>query len=166
MKGIIMHLSRRTVSVLTILIAVVLLFLFSVFIFSQRPIEQAREETTNLINIDHPIEETTEFYLLTTPEETYFSLEFTTTDNEPMYGIVARDSGETVYYNYNELITNEDALAITVNDLNPTEVQQARLGLVEDEPVWEVTYIDEDSTMGYYYISAKDGSWIQTISNL
>ena len=161
-----MHLSLRTVSILTVIIAVILLFLLSVFMFSQRPIEQAREETTSLINIEYPVEDTSDFYWLTTPDETYFSLEFTTTDDKQMYGIVARDSGETVYYDYNELITNDDALAITVNDLDPLEVQQARLGLVENEPVWEVTYTDKESRMGYYYISAKDGSWIQTISNL
>lgn len=161
-----MHLSRRTVSILTVIIAVILLFLLSVFMFSQRPIEQAREETTSLINIEYPVEDTSDFYWLTTPDETYFSLEFTTTDDKQMYAIVARDSGETVYYDYNELITNDDALAITVNDLDPLEVQQARLGLVENEPVWEVTYTDKESRMGYYYISAKDGSWIQTISNL
>ena len=161
-----MHLSRRTVSILTVIIAVILLFLLSVFMFSQRPIEQAREETTSLINIEYPVEDTSDFYWLTTPDETYFSLEFTTTDDKQMYGIVARDSGETVYYDYNELITNDDALAITVNDLDPLEVQQARLVLVENEPVWEVTYTDKETRMGYYYISAKDGSWIQTISNL
>lgn len=161
-----MRLSRRTVSILTVLIAAILFFLLSVFILSQSPIEQAKEETINLVNIDHPVESTENFYWLTTPKETYFSLEFTTTDNKKMYAIVTRDGGESTYFNYNELITKEDALAIAVNDIKPKEVQQSRLGLIDNQPVWEVTFIDENSDMGYYYISAKDGAWIQTISNL
>ncbi|MBG9982340.1 hypothetical protein HZY86_04355 [Aerococcaceae bacterium DSM 111020] len=161
-----MRLSRRTVSILTILIAIILLSLLTVFMLSQSSVEKARKETEQLVSVDYPVETTDNFYWLTTPQETYFSLEFETTDNQKMYAIIARDGGESVYYNYDELITFEDAKSIAMNDLNPQKVTQSRLGLMNNEPVWEVTYLDENSDMGYYYLSAKDGSWIQTISNL
>ena len=43
---------------------------------------------------------------------------------------------------------------------------QARLGKMDNRPVWEVTFKDQSGIMSYYYLDATDGEWIQTIANL
>lgn len=159
-----MKLSRRTVTVLTVLLAVILLFLLTIFMRSQQPIEQARKEVIQLVELDYEIEDTQRFYWLTTPDATYFSLEFTT-NGEPMYAVVARDGGDTTYYTPADIISNEDAQSILVADLNPHEILQARLGMIENDPVWEVTFKEEDNRLGYYYIDARDGEIVQIIRN-
>ena len=43
---------------------------------------------------------------------------------------------------------------------------QARLGMIKDTPVWEITIKNDNNTLTYYYLNAQDGSWLQKIENI
>ena len=50
--------------------------------------------------------------------------------------------------------------------MQPDKILQMRLAQINQEPVWEATIKNNNGTITYYIISAKDGTWIQTIENI
>lgn len=158
--------SQRLVNSLTAIIVILLIVFMGIFMMSQQSINQAQAETEQLVALDHPIKQVNKFYWLTTPEETFFSLDFTDQEGEGRYAIVAQEGGDVVYYKHNEIISENDAKGLTLNYTESKDIIQARLGMYNNKPVWEVTFTNEDDAMNYYYIDAQTGEWIQTIANL
>ena len=163
-----MPLSRRTVNVLTLIIVLILLAFIGMFMASERSINQAKQETVRLVEVDHDVKKVNKFYWLTTTEATYFSLDYQNEENKQSYAIVARDGGDVHYFSPQDIISEADAKAITVanNEDNLKDIVAARLGLLDGQPVWEITFKTKEATMTYYYINAKNGQNIQVISNL
>ncbi|MFY9902626.1 MAG: PepSY domain-containing protein, partial [Trichococcus sp.] len=62
--------------------------------------------------------------------------------------------------------TESEAKSITQADKNPERILEARLGIENEEPVWEVTYKNANNTIGYYLISAISGKWLKDIENI
>ena len=156
---------RRTVSLLSLLILLVMAFFLFLFMRSQASFNQAEEEAVRLVSYDHDISAVNYFYWTTT-DGTYFSLDFTDGEGQDYYAIIAQDGGEVSYYTHDDLISKEDALSITLNDKDPYELMQVRLGLFEEKPVWEVTIKNDNDTISYYYLNAKNGQWVQSIENI
>lgn len=158
--------SQRLVNRLTAIIVILLIVFMGIFMMSQQSINQAQAETEQLVSLDHPIKQVNKFYWLTTPEETFFSLDFTDQEGEGRYAIVAQEGGDVFYYKHNEIITEKDAKGLTLNYAESKNIIQARLGMYHNKPVWEVTFTNNEDAMNYYYIDAQTGEWIQTIANL
>lgn len=158
--------SQRFVNTLTAIIVILLIVFMGIFMMSQQSINQAQAETEELVSLDYPVDRTNKFYWLTTPAETFFAIDFTDEAGDDRYAIVAQEGGDIFYFNHNELITEEDAKGLTLNYAETKEIIQARLGMYNGKPVWEVTFTDEADGMNYYYIDAQTGEWIQTIANL
>lgn len=156
--------SQRTINLLTI--AVILLILLSLLVYTtiQRPIKQARKEVIQLVSLDYPIEKVNAFYWLTANQDAYFSLDFTDEEEQERYALVDRNSGDITYYEASDLLSHDEALAITKNDKEPSKLMQARLGQLDGKVVWEVSYKDADDLLNYYYLDATNGEWIQTIN--
>lgn len=132
---------------------------------SQSDINQAENETIKLVEYDHKVKSVNDFYW-TTIGKTYFSLDFIDEDNNQRYAIVSQDGGDTKYYTPKDIISKEDAMSITVNNVKPYKIMQSRLGIHENQPVWEMTLLNENDTISYYYLNATNGEWIQTIENI
>ena len=64
------------------------------------------------------------------------------------------------------VINEQEARSITKQAKHTDEILEARLGMIKDEPVWEVNYRTKNQRIGYYYISAKNGQWIKDIENI
>ena len=160
--------SRRTVNFLTGIIVVVLLVILSLFMASDRSVNQAKQETIKLVEVDHKVQKVNKFYWLTNTEATYFSLDFQDEKDQQVYAIVAREGGDIHYFTSKDIISEEDAQAITVadNEDHLKDILQARLGLLDNQPIWEVTFKADNDTMTYYYVDAETGKCLQTITNL
>lgn len=157
--------NRKTVSILTLIFLLILTSILVVFMQSQTKINQAEEETIALIEYDYPVDTINKFYWVTIGE-TYFSMDFVDEAGQQRYAIVAQEGGDMQYYTPDEIISEQEANAIGLNDTGATDIIQTRLGLFNNEPVWELTLRNENNTITYYYIKATDGSWVQTISNI
>ena len=110
-------------------------------------------------------EKITDFYWFNT-EETYYSLAGITTEGQQMYAIVSPDKKEVTVLQQDAVINEQEARSITKQAKNTDEILEARLGMIKDEPVWEVNYRTKNQRIGYYYISAKNGQWIKDIENI
>lgn len=126
---------------------------------------QAQEETVELVELDYNVEKVNDFYWVTI-NESYFTLDFTDDEGNQMYAIVTQDGGDIAYYTSQDLISHQDALSITLSENEPTKLLQPRLGMLDNHPVWEISFKAENNTLSYYYINASNGEWIQTIANI
>lgn len=157
--------NRKTVSVLTAIFLILLVSILGVFMQSQARVNQAEEETVSLVEFDYTVDKINKFYWVTT-DNTYFSLDFIDEGGAQHFAIVAQDGGDIQYYAENEIISEQDASDIAINETSSLNIIQTRLGLLEDKPVWEVTLKNENNTLTYFYIDASTGRWVKTISNI
>ena len=149
---------------------IVLLFLmivssYTIFYRSQQPILQAEKEATAIAEENANIQKVQDFYWYN-GSETYFTLAGIDDNNEELYVIIKKDGGETTILNTAEVITESEAKSITQADKNPERILEARLGMENEEPVWEVTYKNANDTICYYLISAISGKWLKDIENI
>ncbi|MCW6659698.1 PepSY domain-containing protein [Aerococcaceae bacterium NML191292] len=157
--------NRKTVSILTFICLLILLCFTWLFWQSQTKISQAESEAVKLVEYDYPVKSVKRFYWVTI-DQTYFSLFFEDKDGQERYAIIARDGGKAQYYTPNDIISEEDAISIAKGDVNPHKILQARLGIMDDKPVWEVTFKNANGTLTYYYLNATNGEWIEKIENI
>lgn len=158
-------LSRRLVTVLTLLLLFLSAFLLWIFMQSQQGILQAEKEARALVELDYPIKEVNEFYW-TTNDKTYFSMDFVDKAGQERYAIINQDGGDISYYTPIDIISKEDAQAIAASENKIAKFMNVRLGKLDGVPVWEVSFKDKKNLLHYYYINATNGQWIQTIGNL
>lgn len=157
--------SRKLISTLTLLLLILLVSLFFFFIRTQDSIYQAEDESIALVKHDYQIKRVNNFYW-STIQETYFSLDFVDKDDVHRYAIISQEGGEVKYFTNDEIINQEEARSIVLNDMNPHDIMQLRLSLIDDQPVWEASIKNENGMLTYYTINAKDGKWVQTVENI
>ncbi|MBF6977783.1 hypothetical protein IU403_01330 [Aerococcaceae bacterium zg-BR22] len=157
--------SKKLISFLTIVFLILLISFSALFIRTQDRIYRAEDEAVKLVSYDHEVKKVNKFFW-STIDKTYFGLDFIGKDKKQHYALIAQDGGDTHYFTQNDIISEEDAKAITLNDVKPHRILQMRLSLLNAKPVWEATIKNKNGTLTYYTISAADGSWIQTIENL
>lgn len=157
--------NRKTVSVLTAIFLILLMSILGVFMQSQSRVNQAEEETVSLVEFDYDVDKINKFYWITT-DNTYFSLDFIDQEGAQHFAIVAQDGGDVQYYTENQIISEQDASDIAINETSLMNIIQTRLGLLDQKPIWEVTLKNENNTLTYYYIDAATGRWVKTISNI
>ena len=157
--------NRKTVSVFTAIFLILLMSILGVFMQSQSRVNQAEEETVSLVEFDYDVDKINKFYWITT-DNTYFSLDFIDQEGAQHFAIVAQDGGDVQYYTENQIISEQDASDIAINETSLMNIIQTRLGLLDQKPIWEVTLKNENNTLTYYYIDAATGRWVKTISNI
>jgi uncharacterized protein YpmB len=63
--------------------------------------------------------------------------------------------------NYSEGKTKEEIEKIATNQLNPAKIISIELGMENNVPLWEVTYLDSSNTYNYDYYDFKTGEWLK-----
>lgn len=157
--------NKRTVSILTFLTLVIMIALLGVFVRSQVAINRAEDEAIALVSYDHKVKSVNDFYWTTT-DQAVFTMEFLDDQGQAFYAIIEREGGNIHYYPVEDLINEADAKAITASEIKNPKILQARLGLYEGQPAWEMTIKNQNQTITYYLLSAETGEWLQTISNI
>lgn len=132
---------------------------------SQQPIVRAEKKVYEKAKSEIDINGVEEFYMFT-KDKTYYSIVSTNKEGRLVY---CSYDPKTDYFKSgygDEMVNETDALAITRYNLPEAEVKEARLGVDEEQFVWEVSFYAEDGSLGYHYIDATTGQWYETINNL
>lgn len=156
---------RKTVSLITLLLLIIMVSLLWVFLSSQASLNQAEEEALALIALDHEVDHVNDFYWMTT-DKSYFSLDFVDKNEDQYYAIIEREGGDIHYYKKGQIITEDDARSITASEVENPKILQTRLGMFHNQPAWEMTLKNKNGTLSYLILDALTGEWIQTISNI
>ncbi len=156
---------RGTVFGIVCILLAIIFTVARVFYVTEEPKLLKQKEAVTLMQEDVQFQEITDFYWFNT-SETFYSIAGTTIEGNKVYAIVSPDTKKVVVVDQAKYISEEDAKAITLHEKQPQTVKQARLGMIGNEPVWEVNYQISEHSIGYYYILAKNGQWIKDIENI
>lgn len=138
----------------------------STYFKSQLPIIQAENAVMAKAEAELDLQKYEKLYLFTKGETTYYSIVAINQENRPVYFSYDPESEYTKFGYGDEMVNEIDALALARYNLPNVEVKEARLGIEDDQFVWEVSFYAEDGSLGYHYIDATTGQWYETINNL
>lgn len=139
----------------------------SIFIYQRANAPRARAENetitflterTDLVKPEH-------FYWYNGSETTFSIRGFNEEEEEKLY-IVRQEGGEITTLNISDTLSEQDAIRQTREAREPKRILDTKVGLMNDTPIWEVTYRNENDRLGYYIIDLQTGEWIRTIDNI
>lgn len=152
---------------ITLLVTMLLLILgvTAILTRSLSPYNQAQAETTELATRRANLAEAEDFYWFN-GDETFFTVTGTDTEGTPIIVIVQQDGGAIEVINQADAITAYEAIEKTIHRETPQSILEARIGMYNDAPIWEVSFKQENGSLGYSIYSLTSGEWIRTIKNI
>lgn len=150
---------------LTVFLLIILLTGLGLYISVNSDLRAAENSTLKLVEKDYQVSQVTEFYWVTI-NETSYSMKFVDKVGQTYYAIMNQDATTPTYYSENDLISQQDAESIAASDLENTRILNTRLGLMDNDPTWEIVLKNEDNTLIYYRLDARDGTWKQKIDGI
>lgn len=129
------------------------------------PYNQAKQEASVIAQREADLVNVEEFYWYN-GSETYFSLIGDNEEGEGIVVIIRQEGGQVMTFPLDEVYPETDAIRQVINEKSPERILQARIGIEEESPVWEVSYRNESGRIGYYIMDLETGEWIRTIDNI
>ncbi|MBO9128214.1 DUF5590 domain-containing protein [Bacillus sp. 165] len=77
---------------------------------------------------------------------------------------VPEKKGQTVIRKVNDGISEQQAVQIVEKERSPKEIIKVKLGIENNVPLWEITYIDQEDRYTYYYMDYEDGKFLKRYS--
>ncbi|MER2063854.1 MAG: DUF5590 domain-containing protein [Alkalibacterium sp.] len=132
---------------------------------ARTPYRQAENETITFLSERTDLDRVEDFYWYN-GETTIFTVRgFNEADQEKYY-IVQSEGGNIMTFDASETVTEQAARRQTREAREPKRILNAKVGLMDDTPIWEVTYKNENDRLGYYIIDLQTGEWLRTIDNI
>ncbi len=156
---------KKFLTFLLISMLLLILGVTTVITRSLTPYNQARKETIDVAQRRSDLVEADEFYWFN-GEETYFTVTGTNSEGTSIVVIVQQDGGDIQIFNQEDILTEREAILETMQRVEPKEIMEARIGVYNDQAVWEVSFRQENDTIGYNILSLTSGEWLRTIKNL
>ena len=156
---------RRTMFILLLTLFLLFLAAASIFLVSVDPKIKKRNDALTMMAPTVEFSKVTKFYLFNT-DTSFYTVMGENKEGNAIYAIIPEEGGDVTILQQSAVVNEQEARSITLQDKPDVEVLEARLGLLNGEPVWEVNYRMSNQRIGYYYISAKNGKWIKDIENI
>lgn len=157
---------KKNIFIVSIVVMIVVIaFSISVYQTASKPLHKAEDEAFAVAKSNAGLTKVEDFYWYN-GTETYFTVTGTNQENEAVIAIVAQDGGDTTVLNQADIITEAEAVQLTRQAVNPKEILEARIGIEDETPIWEVAYKQENGRLGYYVLSLETGEWIKGIENI
>lgn len=80
-------------------------------------------------------------------------------DGNEIYVFVPDEDGEMIEIDAEDGITAEDAIQIVENDQKVSKILSTQIGIEDEKPLWEITYLDDKERLVYYYLDFKTGDY-------
>lgn len=132
---------------------------------SVSPLKQARVETIDLAERKADLVEADDFYWYN-GNETYFTVTGKNSVEEEIIVIVKQEGGSVEVINQEDTFSKGDAIRKVVELDSPVRILEARIGIHENLPIWEISFRQENGRIGFTMLSLRSGEWIRTIKNI
>ncbi len=132
---------------------------------SVSPLKQARAETIALAEKQADLIEVDDFYWYN-GNETYLTVTGKNSAEEGIIVIVQQEGGAVEVVDLAETYAKEEAIQKVAELEGPIRILEARIGLHEELPIWEISYRQENGRIGYTMLTLRTGEWIRTIKNI
>lgn len=149
---------------IVVLLALIIGFV-TVMYRSNRPRAQAEEEATAIAKKYTDLEEVSDFYWFTR-EKTYFSLLGEDKKGNEIAVIVPKDGNKVTVLNQKAGLSEQAALQSVAKAYPKEKVKQAKLGIYQEAPVWEVSTTADSGKVNYVLVSFDKGEEIKRVSDI
>lgn len=156
---------KKTGLLVSILLLFFIVTVFSIGVSAQKPYNQAKKEAFSIARTSAGLETMDRFYWYN-GEETYFTIVGKDRNEEDRIVLIRQNDGKVTVLDGSEAVSEVQAKQITKRDKKPKRILEARIGISEEEPVWEISYQHENGKIGYYILSLETGEWIRSIENI
>lgn len=130
------------------------------------PVKKAREAAEERLKEETDIENVDEFYLYNGSQTFYVIIGKNSTGQEKAAWIPDNKKDDVLLRKMSDGVSKQDAVQKLLSEKKPKEILGVRLGMEKSLPVWELSYLDENSNLNYYYIHFDSGKWWRKIENL
>ncbi|GEN50662.1 cell wall elongation regulator TseB-like domain-containing protein [Alkalibacterium pelagium] len=98
--------------------------------------------------------------------ETYLTVTGTNEEGQERIYIVQQAGGQITSFSAENTISEQEAVRMTREARDSVKILNARIGMIDDTPVWEISYRNENDRLGYYIVNLQTGEWLRTIDNI
>lgn len=153
--------------VIGLVIVMSMLIVGSVLLYRQstQSFSRAKADTIAFVSERTNLSEVDDFFWFNA-EETYFTVTGTNEDGEARIYIVQQQGGQILTLPAESTVSKQQAIQQTREAREPQKILNARIGMLDDTPIWEVSYRNDNDRLGYFVIDLKTGEWIRTIDNI
>lgn len=137
-----------------------------IYIKAMDPIKQAKKEAEQRINADKKLKQIEDFYLYNGTKTYYVMIGEEKNGEKVVFWIPEKKDEKIIEKKLADGISKQEAVDKLVNEKQPKEILGVRLGMEKRLPVWELSYLDNQSHLNYYYIHFDTGKWWRKIENL
>lgn len=136
-----------------------------IFIRSNRPLHQAREETIQVARRYGDLDTVDKFYWFNR-KKTYFTVTGEDTSGKKIVVIVPQKGNKICVLDQSDGLTEAAAKKQISTDYPDVTVEKAELGIYQKQTVWEVSAKNSEGNYNYYLIAFADGKKVKTLNNI
>lgn len=131
----------------------------------RNPLDNQAEKALNRVKNETAIVEVenTSFY---NGSKSYVVVTGKDDQNEKLVAWVPNKKGKIIEKKWADGISKEQAINKLNDEKQPKELLSVRLGYESVGPVWEITYLDQQDNLNYFYLLFSTGEWWKKIENL
>ncbi|GEK90617.1 cell wall elongation regulator TseB-like domain-containing protein [Alkalibacterium kapii] len=156
---------KKVIIGLVLTLSVIIVGAIYVYQTAHAPYAQAEQETITFLKERTDLNDVKDFYWYN-GEKTTFTVRGSNESDEEKYYIVKPDGGTVITLDVAETLSEQNARKMATDATDLKRILDAKIGLMEDTPVWEVTYKNENDRLGYYIIDLKTGEWMRSVDNI
>jgi uncharacterized protein YpmB len=132
---------------------------------SRNPLDHKADQALKRVENETAIVkvESTSFYNGT---KSYMVVTGENEQSEKLVAWVPNKKGKIIEKKWADGITKDQAINKLKDEKKPKELLSVRLGYESVGPVWEMTYLDQQDNLNYYYLLFSTGEWWRKIENL
>lgn len=149
-----------------ILLLSILLGFVYIYYSAQKPLNEIKQTAYATAKEIAGIVDVIDFYLYTGSSTYYTVIGEDESGEQLVVWIPENSENDTVIKKLSDGISKEKAIELLYEHENPKKLLSVRLGMEKDLAIWELTYLDYDSKLNYYYIHFDTGKWWRKIENL
>ncbi|EXJ22425.1 hypothetical protein ADIAL_2011 [Alkalibacterium sp. AK22] len=132
---------------------------------SIQPHSRARRDTIAFVSERTSLQEAQDFFWYN-GEETFLTVTGINEEGVERIYIVQQDGGQILSLSKENTLSKEQAIQMTKESRQPDRILNARIGMQDDTPIWEISYRNQNNRLGYFIIDLRTGEWIRTIDNI
>ncbi len=139
------------ITIAFLVLLVVLLFYIILYTVADKPRREAYDQAKSVAEKEVGMQEYTDFYMYQGNE--HWDVITGVDKKGKEVGVWIPDGKDKpVTIALSEGISEEKAIAYVKQQESVEEIMSAKLGMEKNKPLWEVTYLDKENNLGYYYI--------------
>jgi uncharacterized protein YpmB len=156
---------KKTIFFAVVATIVIVGAMIAVFLNARSPVNEKAEVALQRAETETDLA-STEDVSLYNGKKSYVVITGENTSGEKIIIWVPEKDEEIIVKKWADGISKEAAINKLNGENDVNEILSVKLGMESVGPVWEMTYLDDNEHLNYYYLLFETGEWWRKIENL